>query len=111
VLIDANSDEGKTFHQIIVSAVGEKLELTERGAFSGGTKAAATREEGRSWTVEIAIPFKGLGLETPKSGDKWRFNLARYRPGGEGFEAELIVWSSMERWFLEFDKMGELIFK
>ncbi|MBN1445344.1 MAG: hypothetical protein JW957_04465, partial [Candidatus Omnitrophica bacterium] len=111
ILIDVNDDAGKTFHQIIVNAIGEKLELTEGGAFNGGTKVMATREEGRSWTVEIAIPFKGLGLEAPKSGDKWRFNLARYRPAGKDFENELIVWSSMEGWFLEFEKMGELIFK
>ncbi|MBN1445683.1 MAG: hypothetical protein JW957_06215, partial [Candidatus Omnitrophica bacterium] len=111
VLIDANGDAGKTYHQIIVNAAGSKLELNEAGAFNIGAQAAAYSEEGKRWQVEMAIPFKGLGLEPPKSGDKWRFNLARYRPAGEGFETELITWSSMEAGFLQFNKMGELLFK
>ncbi len=111
VLIDANADGGKTYRQIIVNAAGSSLELNEAGAFNIGAQAAAYSEEGKRWQVEMAIPFKGLGLEPPKSGDKWKFNLARFRPAGEGFEAELITWSSMEAGFLHFDKMGELIFK
>ena len=29
------------------------------------------------WTVELAVPFKGLGVNPPKPGDVWRVNFCR----------------------------------
>jgi len=30
-----------------------------------------------SWSVEVAIPFAGLGVSAPSAGDRWRANLYR----------------------------------
>ena len=37
------------------------------------------------WTVEMAIPWKSLGIEPPKQGDRLGANLCRYRPASKGW--------------------------
>jgi|SRR5687768_6011312 len=32
-----------------------------------------------SWTIELAIPFKALGVSSPRDGDIWRVNMARVK--------------------------------
>lgn len=49
-------------------AVDEKSQTT--------CDTVVTRGDGY-WICEMAIPFKTLGMDTPKVGDSWRVNLAR----------------------------------
>jgi hypothetical protein len=57
------------------------------GAFDPAwTVAGRVEEDGRSFTIEVAIPFESLGVPAPKPGEVWGFNLARTWPDHQ-------VWS------------------
>lgn len=45
----------------------------------------------RGWSVEIAVPFAGLGRSTPRPGERWRANLYRIDLSPE--PAEFQAWS------------------
>lgn len=45
----------------------------------------------RGWTAELAIPFAGLNVPTPKPGERWRLNL--YRIDLTPKPAEFQAWS------------------
>ncbi len=45
----------------------------------------------RGWTAELAVPFSGLGVETPRPGKHWRLNL--YRIDLDPEPAEFQAWS------------------
>ena len=103
----------KSYKQIIINASGDTMELIRAGGQRDiGTKVRTSAEAGRSWTVEAAIPFKGLG-KTPAPGETWGLNLCRFHPGGSGFAQEAITWSPTMAGFggKEIDKFGDLIFQ
>jgi hypothetical protein len=102
-------NDGKSFKQILINAAGEKLEMDQDGPAKIGAKAAVHFENGR-WVVEAAIPFKGLGVGTPKPGETWGFNIARHRPGGGNVSEELITWAPLEKGFKEPEHFGTLRF-
>ncbi len=73
------------------------------------------REEKR-WSVEMAIPFKTLGVPPPTQGTRWKMNLGRERfvhnlTASE--QPELSLWSpNMEqRSFHSFEAMGDVVFQ
>jgi hypothetical protein len=101
--------DGKSYKQIIVNAAGEKLEMDQNGPAKIGARTAAHFENGR-WVVEAAIPFKGLGVSTPKPGDTWGLNICRHRPGGGDVAAELITWAPLEKGFNEPNHLGTMKF-
>ena len=109
IFLDTNRDQ-KTHWQIIVNATGEKMEFSEGGMTNIGARVAAHIEGGSRWMVELAIPFKGLGIKAPSPGDVWGFNLCRYRPGGADFSEELITWAPLQAQFKELENFGKLIF-
>ena len=111
VWIDTNGD-GKTYRQVIVNAANEKMEFWESGRNRIGAKTAVYVDKGTSWSVEMTIPFAGLGVKPPKPGDKWRLSLCRYRPPGRGFSKEQIVWAPLQAGgFRDLKNFGTLIFK
>ncbi|MCS7223258.1 MAG: carbohydrate-binding family 9-like protein [Armatimonadetes bacterium] len=63
------------------------------------------------WTVEMAIPFKSLGIETPRTGNEWRLNLYRIdRPKGSENDPLLLAWSRCQRWFHEPERFARVLF-
>jgi hypothetical protein len=103
----------KAYKQVIINAGGETLELARPGStITVGTRAKASLEPGVSWTIEAAIPFRGLG-KVPVPGESWGLNLCRYRPEGAGFPLELITWAPTESGFGgdEVAKFGTLTFR
>ena len=111
VWIDVNRDE-KTFKQVIVNAANESLEYSEAGPTPIGARSAVFVDEGTSWSVEMTIPFAGLGIDPPKPGDDWRISLCRYRPPGEDFNSEMIVWAALKAGgFKDLENFGTLVFK
>ena len=55
-------------------------------------EVAATRRDDR-WILEVAIPFKELGLPPPEAGSIWGFNAAReHRNGGQVLYS---TWSAL----------------
>lgn len=64
------------------------------------------------WYAEWAIPFEGLGMPVPKTGDVWRVQFARQRyttPTGKRRENSTWVGST-EASFKVPDWFGELVF-
>ena len=112
VWIDANND-GKTYRQVILNAVNDKLEYGQAGPTPIGATTATHVVEGDSWMVEMTIPFAGLGVKPPKPGDKWRLSLCRARPPRKNNpKHELIVWASLKQGgFKDLKNFGTLIFK
>lgn len=111
IWIDAKGD-GKTYRQVIVNGVNEKMEFSEGGPNRIGAKTAVRVVEGESWMVEMAIPFAGLGVKPPKPGDTWRLSLCRYRPAGKDFNSEQIVWAPLQgAGFKDLANFGTLTFK
>lgn len=108
IWLDTNRD-GKTYRQIIVNAAGERLTLDQNGPADIAIVAAGRAAAGR-WAVEVAIPFKALGVPTPKPGDTWRLNLCRHRPGGGVLGQVLITWAPLERGFNEPRNLATLKF-
>ncbi|MDD5597007.1 MAG: hypothetical protein PHV82_03615, partial [Victivallaceae bacterium] len=61
---------------------------------------------GKSWIVEMAIPFARLGAGTPPQGTIWGLNLCRE----EKALKEISSWAGLKTNFHSPDKFGELIF-
>jgi hypothetical protein len=101
--------DGKNYYQLLVNAAGEKLEMDQNGTAQFGANVAARIEDGR-WIIEAAIPFKGLGIATPKAGDEWSFNIVRHRPADGGTPAMLATWAPLGKGFNELQNFATLKF-
>jgi hypothetical protein len=70
---------------------------------------SATVKGINSWTTEVIIPFSSLGIETPKSAEKWYANFARNRwiTG----KPEYFIWSVPYGSFHRPERFGTLVFE
>ena len=59
------------------------------------------------WTLEIAIPFKSLGLSGPPLGKTWRGNFCRARCTTP---REMSTWANVEKKFHDTKTFGEWTF-
>lgn len=67
-------------------------------------------KETKRWSLVMAIPFKTLGVEPPKSGTTWRGNFGRERRAGQGLD--LYLWSPSDTGgFQDPLAFGEIRFK
>ena len=105
--------DGKTFRQVIINAVNDKLEYGESGPTVIGATSAVHVVEGESWMVEMAIPFAGLGVKPPEPGDTWRLSLCRARPPSRNHSNfELIVWAPLRQGgFRDLANFGKMVFR
>ncbi|MCC7350922.1 MAG: carbohydrate-binding family 9-like protein [Phycisphaerales bacterium] len=111
VWIDAEG-QGKDYRQVLVNSINNKLEYSPGGATRIGVVSAVDVIDGRSWSVEMMIPYKGLGVNPPKPGDHLRISLCRYRPAGRNFNDEQIVWAPLHaEGFKDLEHFGTLNFK
>jgi hypothetical protein len=104
VFLDPVGDLGAYF-EIEVNPLGTVLDLLIRRNRRGllkdfrwqceGLKNAVGRTEA-GWSAELAIPWKGLNVEAPTPGAKWRANFTRIdRP--RGAPRELTAWAPTGR--------------
>jgi hypothetical protein len=111
VWLDADNDR-KTFRQVILNAANGRMEYWESGPGPIGATTAVHVEEGDSWTVEMAIPFAGLGVKAPQPGDSWRLSLCRGRPPGKTIPThELLVWAPLRNGFNDLENFGSATFR
>jgi hypothetical protein len=72
-------------------------------------------KEGKRWTVEVAVPFKTMGVPPARPGTVWKMNLGRERYVHDETHAdlELSLWSpNLERrLFGSFEAMGDAVFQ
>jgi hypothetical protein len=79
VFLDADADR-KSYHQVVVNAAGVIYDGAGTDRTWDGEHAAATGRQEQAWTVEIAIPWRTLGIERPKPGSRLGLLLGRNRP-------------------------------
>jgi len=108
--IDVDGD-GKTYHQVIANGAGAAVEFQADGAKPFGARVAGHAAGDGAWSVEMAVPFAGLGIASPKPGDTWQINLARHRPPGERVGVELITWGPLRAGFNELGHFGTAVFR
>ena len=92
------ADDGMEYVHVIANTLGAIFDahVTQMGissdtSFETGAKAVAQVGED-SWSIEIEIPFAGLGLK-PGTGSNWGLNVARERKPKPG---ELSCWVHTE---------------
>lgn len=105
--------DGDTYYHFIVNSRGTAYEACNKAgadvcdpAWNPVCEVAASVGD-ESWQVELAIPFKSLGVTVPKSEAIWGFNVSRERwVSGEG---EFSSWA-MTRKFDDPSAFGEIRF-
>jgi hypothetical protein len=74
------SPAGNTsYYHIVVNTIGTIYDAIVSDPKWNGNYKAATKIGADSWTLEIAIPFKELGLVNIKPASRWNFNICRER--------------------------------
>lgn len=53
----------------------------------------ATEKAGRSWSMELAIPFSAIGTPAPRTGEKWQLRINRNKASGN---TEQTFWAADE---------------
>ena len=70
---------GKRYVLLMLNAIGTKFDFQAgKRDWSGKWKGAVGRTS-NSWTAELALPFKTMGISIPKPGENWRGNVNRNR--------------------------------
>ena len=97
--------DGKDYYQFAVNLVATKFDGHVKDASWDADWEAWTGREDKAWTLEMAIPFKALGL-TPTASKTWRINICRHRanPSGE----EYSTWSRVNEQFHSPEHFGKL---
>jgi len=67
----------------------------ERNAsWNADVRVATSVEEGRAWTVEVALPLEDLGAHVG-DGQTWRLNVTRARPARAGAPYREWSWAAL----------------
>ena len=114
VFVDANHDR-LDYVQFGFDLAGQSIEILG----GPGKPPTGVRSEKSGWKVavaqsrdaflcELAVPFRALGIEPPKPGDKWGLNVCRQR-GADGDQG-LTQWNRTDQLFHEPQNFGELEF-
>ncbi|MDE2888502.1 MAG: hypothetical protein OXR72_09805 [Gemmatimonadota bacterium] len=72
---DARTETGRSEHG---SDIATGREVYGRDSMWSGEYRTATRKEADSWSAEFAIPWRTLGMASPKPGDRLKGNLHRW---------------------------------
>ena len=91
IYVDENSDSKDYFHWVVNSNKAIYDAKNGKNKWNGNVGIGSSVQDG-FWTIEVAIPWKTLGLKSaPKAGSSMGFNLQRLVPG-DG-ELEILQWS------------------
>ena len=91
IFLDTNHDKNSYYH-LITNSIGTQFNqlrntakriTTPKDEKWNANWEIKTSVEENYWAVEIAIPFKELGIKSPKSGEVWGVNFARSYRGRE----------------------------
>ena len=112
-ILMAENSTGKPVRQFIFNPDGFKWEaeyfpngaINQKGYNPEYQVAAAKNAD--NWTVEVAIPWKELGLTMPAPGTVYRGNFCRQREVGG---LELTTWSGSQKTFLQAEYYGTFKF-
>ncbi|MCX5660556.1 MAG: hypothetical protein NTW19_12655 [Planctomycetota bacterium] len=106
-----HNTEGK-FLQIMCSATGAVHDIRNGDPKFDieGLKSAVVRTD-KGWQATIKIPWQGLGVEPPKPGEAWGFNMSRIdQPGVWDYtKTDLTTWAPGAK-DGQIDRWGHLVF-
>ena len=98
---------GPTLHSFTINALGTVADSRAgEEAWNPAWTHVAGREEG-AWTLELAIPWAVLGLEGPRPGAHFAFNICRTRRVGE--TSEYGQWAKTLGSYREVELFGTII--
>lgn len=108
VFMDINHDH-KTYYHLITNALAARYDAIGQSGFRKWNPKwqVATTISEDSWYVEIAIPFREMGISSPQPGTIWGFNLNRQRYSAK---VERSSWAETLFHFHEPDVFGHLQF-
>ncbi len=87
------------------TAPGMRSQVRVRGTVADDSDADTL------WTVEVRIPFRDLGVGTPKPGTQWRANFYRFNRGG-GRPVEKQAWNpTRDPSFHQPSQFGVIVFR
>ena len=119
VFLDPDRTRQRYYH-LAASPMGG-MSYDDQTGFGGGatqdptwhepwTVASHVDRDAGQWTLELAVPFTSLTVETPKPGDAWLANFGRERPSGQGDGQSLYLWSQLSSRFNDPTTFGALCF-
>ena len=76
IFIDPNRT-GTEYYQFAVAETGVQFDAKQKDVEWNAEWTSAVETSSGQWRVELAIPFKSLGVDAPKAGDTWGFNVSR----------------------------------
>ena len=100
--------EGRDYFQFITDTVTNTFSGFNEGgqialiSFEWSVEVAKAENY---WSVEMALPFESLGVETPADNERWDFNMGRERY----VELENSAWATMGG-FAQRERFGRLAF-
>lgn len=107
-ILDTDSDP-RTFLCFGVNSAGaryaEHVKQYIRKQWTGAWNAHA-KVGTDNWTVFMTVPFRSLGVTTPKPGATWSVNFERGNPGGKAPS----TWIKAVRRAWELESRGKLVF-
>ena len=75
IFLDPGASRG-TYYQFEINPLGTVYDsFNDDRSWNSGVRTRALLEEG-AWTLEVAIPWSGLGVR-PRPGARWGINLGR----------------------------------
>jgi hypothetical protein len=107
IFLDINLDRTSYYHFAInpVGAVYDSSSIEGAVWNPMWQKKAVITNNG--WSIELAIPFRSLGLSVPNEGEIWGVNICRTRRGGK---FEYSVWSPTYTGFHDPQHFGSFVF-
>ena len=118
IFLDPRHD-WKTYYHLGVNPSGKLYDAFGRN-LAKKVKSRGTRQEDpqwqshatvavakgdSSWTMEVALPLKTIGVTSMTPGNTWSFNLGREHP----VKKEYSTWAPVLNGFCEPDSFGDLI--
>ncbi|HIE52566.1 MAG TPA: hypothetical protein EYP85_12490 [Armatimonadetes bacterium] len=107
VFLDTNFDR-RTYFQLVTNQRGTQYDA--RGmdpSWNAKWEAAGGVGEDR-WWVEMAVPFRSLGVEPPAEGAVWGVNICRNRRAGPG--EVYSAWATTPQGFHAPERFGLFVF-
>ena len=99
---------GDGCYQFVINSDGAMFDAKNKDvSWNSENVVKAVKKNERTWTAEIAIPFKELGLTAPdRAASSWRANFYRNNPASD----ESSAWSPTEKSFHTQSAFGFLSF-
>jgi hypothetical protein len=73
--------------------------------WNSGAAVSARKGDG-AWTVEMAVPFRSMGVSVPKPGERWKIMAGRI----ERSRNEVSAWQTVGKGFHQAADFGEVLF-